>query len=177
MTETGRHWLVLRTHRARELWAAENVARQGHDWYFPKILKTVKRKNSGSLDAVSEPLFPGFLFVLPRSDGQWGHLLNTFGVKSVLMTGGFPSKMADRDVRRFRDLEDKDGFVVLPKNEDCVKEKFVIGQELKVVDGPFSGYHGICQGQDSRQRIKLLMDYMSRKTQVLIESESVKEIS
>jgi transcription antitermination factor NusG len=160
---SGRGWIVARTKPGREAWAAENVARQGYTYYFPRILAQRKRL------ARAEPLFHCYLFV--QTSGAWKFLLSTFGVSGVVIFGETPSYLPQTEIDKFRALE-VDGLVQLPKI-DLSTQRFKPGQEVRVRGGVFSGFAGVYQGQDAREREKVLIDFLGRKTLVLLAPDIV----
>jgi transcription antitermination factor NusG len=113
-------------------------------------------------------LFPSYIFVKPRDD-QWAFLLNTFGVTSVLMMGGEPANMPEKKMEQLKALQ-IDGLIPVPKRKECTKHhsRFVLGQTVRVKGGSFSGYIGIHQGSSVKDRERVLLDFLGRKTSVLI---------
>lgn len=160
MTE---RWLVVQSQPRRELWAAENIERLGFEWYFPKIQISVGR---GSLKTLRlEALFPRHLFV--RSDnGQWRQLTGCWGVAGVIMFGDQPGLMPAKEIQRLRSLEDRDGNVVLPNEEQLAR--FKAGDTVRINNGHLSGFNGIYQGAAPKDRVKVLLDLLGRKTTVLL---------
>src|SRR4051812_49326398 len=80
-------WILVRSKSGREAWAQENIARQGDNCYYPRYLRShyVKHDDKRLREVIASPLFPTYLFVQIR--GVWRHLLNTYGVSSVVMRG------------------------------------------------------------------------------------------
>jgi transcriptional antiterminator RfaH len=158
---SGSTWIVARTKPSRERWAAENVANQGYDYYFPKIFQV--RKNI----ARAEPLFPCYLFI--KTDGSWRVLLSTFGISSVVVFGNSPATVSQQIIDNFKARE-TDGCVELPALEECAA-RFKEGERVRIKEGLFSGHVGVYQGQDPKQREKVLLDFLGRKTSVLLIPE------
>ncbi len=154
---SGEGWIVARTKAQRESWAAENVARQGYVFYYPRVARRVRGKLGRLM--VAEPLFPRYLFVKARNN--WHPLLSTFGLAGVVMTAESPSLMPDKVIDELRSREDPtSGLVVLPRLSE--------GQTVRVRRGPFGGQSGIYQGSSSIDRERVLLDFLGRKTMVLI---------
>lgn len=158
---TGSSWIVARTKTGREVWASENVKHQGYEFYFPRVLAI--RKNV----ARAEPLFPCYLFI--QTDGSWRVLLSTFGISSIVVFGNSPATVSQQVIDNFKARE-VDGCVELPQLEEYTN-RFALGAAIRVKEGVFSGYTGIYQGQDPKQRQRVLLDFLGRKTSVLLAPE------
>lgn len=164
-------WFVARTHARREKWAAENVVRQGFDYYLPKMAEPVRI--NGRLELRSKFLFPSYIFVL--TDGRWRFMLSTFGMLGVVMIGQGPATISENIIAELKKKENEDGLIILPKRPAYL-EKFKSGQRVRVPSGPFSGYVGIYQGATDAERRHVLLEYMSRKIKVLIGDEVLEPV-
>ena len=158
----GLNWIVARTKSGRELWAAENVARQGFTYYLPRI--EVQRKRI----VRAEPLFACYLFV--QSGATWRFLLSTFGISGVVQFGNSPASLSDdtltETVRRF----EVEGLVKLPEKSD-IPNRFKKGDAIRITGGAFCGYKGIYAGMDPKMRERVLLEFLGRKTPVLLAPE------
>lgn len=156
-------WIVAISKPSREYYAAENLARQDCEFYFPKIVEHVMRGPRQSRYRVerSAPLFPRYIFV--RIQHQWRFLLNTYGLAGVLMKGEEPHFASQSAIDDMRNRQDDEGMVHLPLLKEIER-----GDRVQITKGQFAGYHGIYQGMSSRDRTKVLLDYLGRKTPVLI---------
>jgi transcriptional antiterminator RfaH len=152
-------WVVAQSQPNREQWACENIARLGHQTYFPRISKITLVR--GQRIAGSSPLFPRYLFV-GSPGGQWRFLLGTWGVAGVVLVGSGPAFVSDQIIADLRNRE-QDGLVILPQ--------FRPGQELRVKDGPFKNERAIYQGSSPKEREEVLLNFLGRKTKVLIARE------
>jgi len=157
-------WIVARTQHNREAWAAENVLRQFAEPYLPRYAE--RTKVGGHYELRPKLLFPSYIFV-HALDGHWRFLLGTYGVSSVLMVGAAPAIVQDIEILKLRKLEDADGLVCLPKL--APEARFKRGDAVRVNDGAYAGYHGVYDGQGVRDRERILLEYLGRKTPVLID--------
>ena len=160
-------WLVARTKPNRERWAAENVLRQGREPYLPMI-GSVSKTKSGVTLAVARPLFASYLFV--QTDDQWKFLLGTFGIVGVILVGDKPAVLSSTIIEQLRTRENASGLVVLPKS------RFKIGQGVRVTGGAFVNLQGIYDGQADKERQQVLVDYLGRKTKVLIADDQLEAV-
>lgn len=162
MHEGEPQWLVAHTKPQQERWAADNVHRQGFDYYLPMTLAKKNPRKPPSPVC----LFPRYLFV--RTNGAWRSLLSTFGVTGVIMTGERPSILPEEVVERLKARQGSDGLVYLPTTP---AERFKHGERLRINEGPMIGYRGIYEGMSTQKRCQILLDFLGRKTTVLVAEE------
>ena len=162
MLEASPFWVVAVTKSQRERWAAENVQRQGFDYYLPQTLSEPQPQRAQK----PECLFPRYLFV--RTNGRWRCLLGTFGVIGLVMQGEAPATMTEETLERLKAREDANGFIRLPSDP---QQKFRAGDAVRISSGSFSGCKGIYQRTDSKERARILLDYLGRRTPILIGEE------
>jgi transcriptional antiterminator RfaH len=145
---------VLRTKTRSELWAAENIRRQGLECYLPQLAP----KPTGQV----QPLFPGYLFA--RVVDQWRVLRSTFGVVDIVMQGEYPAVLRDREIEWIKSLEGVDGLVHLP--DEPALERLNRGERLRVEQGPFVGFGAICDGMKGTDRVYVLLNVLGKSTRV-----------
>jgi transcriptional antiterminator RfaH len=159
-----RRWIVLRTRAYREAFAEEKVAELGIETYLPRILERQRRQDQKL--AVAAPLFPTYMFALVD---QWRCLLSVFGVVGVIMRGSEPEFMPSREIVRLRSLQTADGLVQLPKPPPEIAP----GNEVRILKGPFIDHVGLVAGMREHERVRVLLDLLGRKTDVLIASSDL----
>lgn len=115
----------------------------------------------------AQPLFGPYFFV--RTAGHWRFLLNTFGVAGVVPFGEGAATVRDEIISALRARE-VDGLVVLPPPPEVVG-RWKPGTSLRVKGGVFSGNLGVYQGLAPKQRERVLLDFLGRKTAVLLPPE------
>ena len=162
-------WLVVRTQPNREVWAGDNITRQGYDYYLPKFKETVliMQKKVTRIRA----LFPSYLFV--NTDGPWRWLTGTFGVSTLIFNGEAPATVSPKIIDELRSREDEEGMVILPGDPRLKKSRFTPGQIVKATEGPFIGCFGIHEGTSTHERERILLDLLGRKVSVLIDEASL----
>jgi transcriptional antiterminator RfaH len=158
------HWIVAKTQSGKERWAGENIERQGGRVYLPTFEEVVVKR--GRKLTQVRCLFPRYLFVFTEN-GQWRYLLGTFGVTGVILDGNGPAILPEGVIKKLKSRENNRGHVELPTRP----RRFVFGQTVTPSQGPLAYEKGIYQGTDDRQRARVLMDFMGRKTTILIGEE------
>lgn len=156
-------WFVARTKYNREAWAAENVVRQLAVPYLPKYAELAKV--GGHYEVRPKLLFPSYIFV-HAYDGRWRFLIGTYGIASVIMVGKAPAVISTQEIAKLKALEDTDGLIQLPK---ALKGGYKEGDKVRVTSGPYTNYEGLHAGCGTKDRERILLDYLGRKTAVLID--------
>lgn len=164
-------WYVVRTQHLREPWACENLLRQGAEPYLPRIAEKVRRTGTPHL-LRARCLFPTYVFVRTEA-GQWRFLLGTWGVSSLVMCGDLPATLPDTEIAKLRAREE-DGLVKLPERPPLIN-RFKPNDRVRANNGAFSGFVGLYQGIAPHGRQKVLMDFLGRKTSVLIADEHLED--
>ena len=158
-------WLVLTTHPNRETQAIDHLLRQSFRVYCPMIVKHIRHARR-AYDA-RRPLFPSYVFVeQPSYQDRWRPLLSTMGVRNVithddrpaLLPPGFVESLMAREV---------DGAICAPE------APFQIGQQVKIVGGPFDGLAGEIVQMKPNDRVLVLLDLLKRKTPVQIHAKKL----
>lgn len=160
-------WIVARTQARRERWAAENIERQHHEVYFPRSIETTISK--GRRIEQIRPLFPSYVFI---NTTQWYFLRGTFGVCSVIMRGAEPDKMDDSVIRSLKRRENDNGLIELAMDTN----EFMIGQQVRIKNGPFKDHLGLYEGQSSDVREKILIDLLGQKVNVTTHVGSLEAV-
>jgi transcriptional antiterminator RfaH len=164
----ARRWAVINTHPHKERFAVENLKRQAFSTYCPMLRATVRHARKSSV--VLRPMFPGYVFAgLDVANQRWRPLLSTFGVRTVVRSGERVSLMPDTFIEALRARE-VDGAISRPSSP------YRIGQDVKLVSGPFDGLVAKIIAMDERDRLVVLMDLLNRPVKVRATSEQVAEL-
>lgn len=153
-------WIVAQTKPQRELYAAENLARQNYEHYLPRILVWQKHLSRARL----EPLFQSYIFI--RYQERWLPILSTYGIARLILRGSEPVMVPEIEIEKIKMREDDDGFVQLDRLRG-----FRIGQKVRVESGLYEGKEAIYNGPSSQRRAQILMDFLGRKAKVLIDED------
>lgn len=168
MYDQSSHWVVARTKPNRESWAAENIRRQGFDYYLPKFSDRKFSIREKRYTETVRALFPSYIFVW--IEGPWRWLTGTFGVSSVVLVNGYPAVLPNKIVDTLRSSESRTGLILLP--DAAPPPRFRLGQPVRVKEGAFSGRTGLFDG-DAAERVRVLLSIMGRMTPVQIDGDFV----
>ncbi|MDA1128315.1 MAG: hypothetical protein O2913_06425 [Chloroflexi bacterium] len=164
----GLRWYVARTEPRSEFIAAEELARDGYDVFFPRL--TDPKQPSGRTKA---PLFPGYLFLrCDREAGGWPSFRNAHRIAGWVRFGGEVPSLPDRDILELRkSLESINQKAGMPP-------KFSPGEKVHVAAGNLQGLAEIIEGAKTpRARVKVLMQFMGRMVKAQVPWQSVEAVA
>jgi transcription antitermination factor NusG len=143
-------WSVVQAVPQRERLAVKELEEAGFDVYFPKIRFRQNRRWRIT------GLFPGYLFI--QISDRWWSARWCRGVLRLLgVDGAMPARLPENVIGEIRKQE-KNGFVVLKPKPDKLKK----GQQVRIVGGRFDGRIAIFEGQNSRERQRVLLELLGQ---------------
>lgn len=158
-------WYVVHTYSGHEnkvgITLKQRVEAGGYTDRIFKIFVPHQQKivvADGKKRSVEEKLFPGYIMVLLiMSDDAWFVVRSTPGVTGFVGMGTTPTPLPESEVRtlmKFAKME-------APKFE----AKFVVGDSVKVNDGPFKDFLGkVDEVNDDQGKVKVLVSVFGRET-------------
>lgn len=162
-------WYLIQTKPRQELIAEKNLKNQGYECYLP-LLK-VEKIQTTSLEIVQVPLFSRYLFIQLESGFEsksWAPIRSTKGVSNLVKFGQEPAKVHDELIGLIKSRESMSSKVV---------PLFMPGQILQIKDGPFAGLEAIYKDMSSERRVVVLLELMSKPVKLMLELNSVKQVS
>jgi len=132
-------WFVLQVAPRSEKRVVSVLEYKGYQPLAPTYL--LRRRWSDRVKTLEEPLFPGYVFVRTKGITS-GLMCSTPGVVRLLSFGGRPTPVSDIEIDAVRSLARLGRPVPVPY---CV-----VGQTVKILDGPFAGIVGIIKEIRSR---------------------------
>jgi transcriptional antiterminator RfaH len=157
-------WSVAQTQPFSENKAQRFLASQSFESYCPKIQVTQHVRNLKRTRELA--LFARYLFV--RIENAWHAINSSPGISCLLLNGAQkPIVVGESVIAELKSREDRNGFVVLPK-----KEKFKLGQNVKIVSGQFAGQLAVYDGMTSRERERVLLQLLGQYVSVELNSDS-----
>ncbi len=168
MAETDKKWYVFRTVSGKEAKAKEYIeAEMRHDrmlssHVYEILLPTEKQTSlrNGKRVEKERLRLPGYLFVLADMNGDVAHALRfTPNVLGVLGGMDSPTPVSTAEMNRMVGAAEET-FV---HNE--VDIPYLVGETVKVADGPFTGFSGIIEEVSTEKRkLKVMVKIFGRKT-------------
>jgi len=159
------HWYVVATHSRKESLAERHLRNQDFEIFLPTRLKTVRHARKVSTGPA--PLFPGYLFVnLDESSVRWRAINGTIGVRYLLAAGDRPLALPSGFVSALKALTVEGGTLSFAPH-------LKIGEEVKVLSGPFAEKIGVLQRLDDRGRVRVLLELLSTSIPVEMRAENL----
>ncbi|HWP58436.1 MAG TPA: transcription termination/antitermination protein NusG [Candidatus Acidoferrales bacterium] len=123
-----------------------------------KIIDRVK----GKKQTVERRLFPGYVLVqMVMTDENWHFIHSIPRVLGFVGEGNTPTPMSDREVEEIMRTVESSKAAPRPKT------RFVVGERVKVVDGPFRDFAGTVQEvRPERSMVRVAISVFGRPTPV-----------
>jgi len=154
------YWAVAMTKSASEHIAQYNLTRQNFETYLPKYLSGVGKEIKVKV------LFPRYIFI--RIDLQWHKINGTRGVTRIIMNDLKPAQIPDKVIQNLKACEDVKGLITLPE-----QPKFVPGQPVRVVKGPFLDYIAVYDGMRPNERVRALIKMLGQTVPIELDQEDL----
>ncbi len=171
-----RRWYVLHTYSGYEENVAHNLKQRietldAGDKIFDVLVpieKKIKIKN-GKRKIVEEKIFPGYVLVeMIVTDESWYIVRNTPNVTGFIGVGTVPTPISEQEVKSLM----KRMGVEEPK----YKIDIIVGEVVKINDGPFKGFEGkITNIDEAKGKVKVNVSMFDRETPVELDFLQIKK--
>jgi len=175
--EKEKKWYALHTYSGYEDAVVRNLKQRieslgMEDQIFNVIVPTEKKIKikGGKRHVVEEKLYAGYVLVeMIVTHDSWYVVRNTPRVTGFVGSGITPAPLKKEEVEGlFQRMGDKE-----PKYKLDIK----IGEQVKIVDGPFKDFEGRVNNTDEdRGKVKVLISMFGRETPVELDLLQIKKI-
>lgn len=172
-------WYIVHTYSGFEnkvkLNLEERVKTLKQDDYFGQILvptEQVVELKKGQKKTSSRKFYPGYIMVqMALNKETWHTVRNTAKVTGFLGGGSEPYPIPDEEAERIiRQMEEG---ITKPKPRYSFEE----GDEVRVVDGPFSNFQGTVEEvKPDKEKLRVLITIFGRATPVELDFIQVNKI-
>jgi len=170
MSENSKKWYVLRAIGGKEKKVKEyidNEIANGDlkDFVDQVLIPTEKvyQIRNGKKISKERNFFPGYILIEADLVGEVAHTLRNFpNVIGFLgdTKGGDPVPMRQNEVNRILGRVDE-----LAENDEEINIPFVVGETVKVIDGPFNGFNGTIEEiNEEKKKLQVMVKIFGRKT-------------
>jgi transcription termination/antitermination protein NusG len=137
-------------------------------------VEKVTEVHRGKKKTVDRKFFPGYVLAkLEMNDDVYHLVRNTPKVTGFLGTNNKPQPISEAEAARI--LNTKADEAAAPSKAK-VKIDFEIGDQVKVLEGPFASFNGLVEEIDyDRGRVKVAVSIFGRATPVELEFEQVQK--
>jgi transcriptional antiterminator NusG len=168
--QSPRKWYVARVISGQEKKVKKKieieVERLGLNDRVSQILiptEKVFQIRNGKKVSKERNFFPGYVLVEADLQGEVPHAIkNVSGVIGFLGSeeGGDPSPLRDSEINRILGKVDE-----AQEGEEEVNIPFMVGESVKVIDGPFTDFSGVIEDiNEEKKKLKVMVKIFGRKT-------------
>jgi transcriptional antiterminator NusG len=153
----------------------EQAEQKGLSHLFDDVLvptEEVVEVRRGKRVNAERKFFPGYVLVkMDLNDETWSLVRNIGKVTGFLGPGGKPAPIPDAEAERIMN-QVKEGF-----EHPKPSISFLIGDQVRVSDGPFASFNGTVEEVDeAKGRVKVLVSIFGRATPVDLEYSQVEKL-
>ncbi|WP_185864345.1 transcription termination/antitermination protein NusG [Blattabacterium cuenoti] len=183
MNDLEKKWYVIKTISGQEnkvkSYIENEVRDNGFQKYIGKILVPIEKviqMRKGKKVHREKVHYPGYVMVEANLDGEAVHAIkNVPGVINFLSEGkgnsAVPIPMRKDEVNKMLGTIDK-----LYESYD-INIPFVVGETIKVIDGPFSGFNGTIEKiNEEKRKLELAVLIFGRKTPLELNFTQIEKI-
>ena len=170
-------WYVIHTYAGYENKVKQNLEHRIEsmgmlDQIFQVVVPVEEEVDikDGQRRIVERKIFPGYVLVrMILSEESWGVVRNTPAVTGFVGSGTQPTPLRPEDVDKILRRMEAD--------EPTIRVTFRQGQNVRIVDGPFTDFHGIVDEIDmDRGKVRLMVNFFGRETPVELDFLQVEKV-
>jgi transcriptional antiterminator NusG len=183
MADSVKKWYVVRAIGGQEnkvkSYIETEISRLGLSDYVDQVLvpteKVIQIRNGKKVNK-ERIYFPGYIMVEANLSGEVPHVIKSVtGVIGFLgeTKGGEPVPLRKSEINRMLGKVDE-----LAVQNDNVAIPYVVGETVKVVDGPFNGFDGVIENvNEEKRKLEVMVKIFGRKTPLELSYMQVDKIS
>jgi transcriptional antiterminator NusG len=169
MTDAGKKWYVIRAISGKEKKVKQYIEYEINrlklnDYVSQVLIPTEKifQIKDGKKVSKERSYLPGYVLIEANLTGEIPHIIqNVSGVINFLgPKGEAPAPLRATEVNRILGKLDE-----LADSEEIINVPYVIGEAVKVVDGPFNSFSGVVEEvYEDKKKLKVMVKIFGRKT-------------
>ena len=175
-------WYVVREVSGQEHkikgYIETEVSRLGFGDYLEDVLvpteKVIQIRNAKKINK-EKVYFPGYIMIKANLGGEMVHIIRS--ITNVIgflgeTKGGDPVPLRKAEVNRMLGKVDE-----LATAEGSVNIPYVLGETVKVIDGPFNGFNGSVEKiNEEKRKLEVMVKIFGRKTPLELSYMQVEKI-
>lgn len=158
-------WYIVYTYPNLEKKIYNDLTRRSIKAYLP--LQHVVRQWSDRKKVLEVPMFPNYLFINSKERERF-NLLKVSGILKIIMFDGKAAVVTDEEIETIRKFE---------QLEFELEPLLVRGDEVLIIDGPFTGLKGKLFSKKGRHRLGVCIQSISQSLSVDVNSSSIRKLS
>lgn len=169
MSDTGKKWYVVRAISGKEKkvkqYIESEISRLGLTDKVSQVLipqEKIYQIKGGKKVSKERSFFPGYVLIEASLEGEIPHIIeNIQGVIGFLGPKGEPpAPLRPNEVNRILGKVDE-----LSESEEILNVPYVVGESVKVIDGPFNSFTGVIEEvNEEKKKLKVIVKIFGRKT-------------
>jgi transcriptional antiterminator NusG len=170
MSEVSKKWYVIRAISGKERKVKEllelEIDRHKLNEYVEQVLiptEKIYKIRKGKKISKEKNYFPGYVLIQAALIGEVEHVIksmtNVIGFLGATK-GGDPLPMRQSEVNRILGKVDE-----LAISDEEMDIPYVLGESVKVIDGPFNNFNGIIENiNEEKKKLTVMVKIFGRKT-------------
>lgn len=168
MSQEQYKWYVARAITGQEKKVKAQIEveleRAGLIQYVPQILiptEKVYTVKNGKKSSKEKAYLPGYILIQAEMVGEVPHIIDSVnGVVGFLGGKSTPTPLRANEVSRILGNVDE-----MTEQGETLLEPYIVGESVKVIDGPFSGFSGVIEEvMDDKKKLKVMVKIFGRRT-------------
>jgi len=170
MAEIKKRWYVVRAVGGKEKKVRENIVmeikRHNIEHLVGDVLvptEKVYQIRNGKKVSKEKNFFPGYILIEASLQGEVVHIIKSVPDVMGFMSGvkgGDPMPLRVNEVNRILGKVDE-----MAEQEEEMNVPYVVGETIKVIDGPFNGFTGIIEDiNEEKKKLQVMVKIFGRKT-------------
>jgi transcriptional antiterminator NusG len=170
MDDSGKRWYVVRGISGQENKIKSYIENEIEHYkmqdYLGQVLvptEKVFQIRNGKKVSKERNYFPGYIMVECNLTGEMIHTIkNVQGVIGFLgeVKGGDPVPLRQGEVNRMLGKVDE-----LTETDEKINIPYIVGETVKVIDGPFNGFNGTIEKiNEEKRKLEVMVKIFGRKT-------------
>lgn len=172
-----KQWYVIHTYSGYENKVKANLEKRvdsmnmGNNIFRVAVpMEDEVQVKDGKKKILKRKVYPGYVLVeMIMSDDSWYVVRNTPGVTGFVGSGSKPIPLQDTEVTGI--------LKQMGLNEPKAKVDFALGENVRVIDGPFGNFIGEVQEiYPDKDKLKVMVSMFGRETPVELDFSQVEKI-
>lgn len=168
MSEDLKKWYVVRAISGSEkkvkIYLESEISRLKLEDYITQVLiptEKVYQVRNGKKVSKERNYFPGYVLIEAILTGEIPHIIRSVpNVIGFLGSKGEPEPLRTSEVNRILGKVDE-----LAEQGEEVNIPFIVGETVKVIDGPFNSFTGVIEEiNEEKKKLKVMVKIFGRKT-------------
>lgn len=172
MSDISKKWYVVRAAGGKEKKAKEyienEIKRLNLEEYVSQVLiptEKIYQVKNGKKVSMERIFYPGYILIEAALTGEIQHL-----IRNLPHISGFLTESSGKDKEPVPLRQSEVNRILGRVDELAVKEEenitpFIVGEPVKVIDGPFNGFDGVVDEiMEDRKKLKVMVKIFGRKT-------------